>query len=88
MRADNSSSYEYSSNYKCHVDFVEGEDSKSYQRVTSCVRAYKKLRGLYDSLLLVERNSNSETFNTHLSISAAERDQIQALNRKFVERSL
>lgn len=88
MLADNASNYEHSTTYECHVDFLTGDDSASYQRVTTCIRAYKKLEGLYDSLLLVERNSNSEAFSTHLSISAVERDQILAINRKFVERSL
>lgn len=88
MQSDNRSNFDHSTNYECHVDFIEGQTSVSYQRVTTCIRAYKKLNGLYDSLLLVERNSNAEAFTTHLSISAAEQDQILAINRKFVEHSL
>lgn len=88
MRADNDSNYENSTNYRCHVDFLEGESSDYYQRVTTCIRSYKKLDGLFDSLLLVERNGNSEAFASHLSLSAVERDQIQAMNRKFIEKSL
>jgi len=91
MSADNYSNYENATNYRCHVNFIEGQTefaSGSYNRVTTCIRAYKKLPGLYDSLLIVERNSATQTLNTHLSISAVEQDQIQALNRKFVERSL
>ena len=89
MRADNRSNYDHSTNYECHVDFIQGQSSSSsYRRVTTCIRAYKQLPGLFDSLLLVERNSNAEAFSTHLSISAAEQDQILAMNRKFVEHSL
>ena len=95
MRADNRSNFENATNYRCHVDFLQNtsalpHDSQQgrYNRVTTCVRAYKKLPGLYDSLLLVERNSNRDTLSTHLSLSAVEKDQLQALNRKFMERSL
>jgi len=89
MWSNNRSNFENSTNYQCHVDFLAGtREEKSYNRITTCVRAFKKLSGLYDSLLLVERNSQSESLSTHLSISAMEKDQIQALNRKFMEESL
>ena len=89
MGANNASNYEHSSNYKCHVDFIEQtQGSEHYTRATTCIRAYKKLEGLYDSLLMVERIDGSEQFVTHLSISAIERDQISMLNRKFMEKSL
>jgi len=89
MGANNTSNYEHSSNYRCHVDFLEGvDDDQQYTRATTCVRSFKKLTGLYDSLLMVERVDGLQQFVTHLSISAIERDQISALNRKFMEKSL
>ena len=89
MGANNSSNYEHSSNYQCHVDFIEGSESTAtYVRATTCVRAFKKLAGLYDSLLMIERIDGLQQFVSHLSISAIERDQITSLNRKFMEKSL
>jgi hypothetical protein len=89
MSANNESSFEYSTNYQCHVDFVDSEKHEhTYSRVTTCIRAFKKLPGLFDSLLLVERIANEQKLVTHLSISAIERDRIQQLNRKFLEKSL
>lgn len=89
MRADNRSDYEHSTNYECHTDFVRSSQTKgSYNRVISCIRAYKQLDGLYDSLLLIEQNRNHQSFVAHLSLSALEKDQLQALNRKFLEASL
>ena len=89
MGANNASNYENSSNYRCHVDFLEGAESdQEYTRATTCIRAFKKLKGLYDSLLMVERVDGLQQFVTHLSISAIERDQISLLNRKFMEKSL
>ena len=89
MSADNHSNHEQSTEYQCRVDFVDFDaTTDTYQRITSCVRAYKKLPGLFDSLLLVESNGKLNTFSTHLSIAAAEQDQIIALNAKFIEKSL
>ena len=89
MSANNESSFEYSTNYQCHVDFVGGKtEEPNYNRVTTCIRAFKKLPGLFDSLLLVERVAAKQKLVTHLSVSAIEQDQIQQLNRKFLEESL
>ena len=89
MGANNASNYEHSSNYRCHVDFLEGgEDDHQFTRATTCIRAFKKLAGLYDSLLMIELVEGLERTVTHLSISAIERDQIASLNRKFMEKSL
>jgi len=89
MSANNQSNYEQSTNYQCHVDFLQDNASnQSYTRATTCVRAFKKLKGLFDSLLMVERIENRQKLVTHLSLSALERDQIQQFNRKFLEASL
>jgi serine protease Do len=89
MAANNTSTYEHSSNYRCHVDFLEGnQSSQQFVRATTCVRAFKKLPGLYDSLMMIERIDGLHQFASHLSISAIEPDQISLLNRKFMEKSL
>ena len=88
MRADNSANYEHTTNYQCHVDFVEGGAPNTYRRVSTCIRAYKKLDGLFDSLLSVQEISDTSSFVAHLSIASAEQDQIQQMNAKFMERSL
>ena len=89
MWADNASNFDYSTNYRCESDFIETDaDTKGYQRVISCIRAYKKLPGLYDSLLLVQHHESDKTFKAHLSLSALEHDQIKALHARFLEASL
>jgi len=88
MGADNRMDFDNATNYKCSSDFVNSANPSEYQRVTTCIRAYKRMTGLFDSLLLFERIGNQESFNTHLSIAGAEPDQIKRLNRKFVEASI
>lgn len=89
MGADNQSSFEHSTNYNCHVGFIQNEDpAVGYTRVTTCIRAYKKLAGLFDSLLYVEQTGQGQSFDSHLSVSAVEKDQIVELNRKFIEQVL
>lgn len=89
MSANNASNYDHSTNYQCHADFVDTNSAiAGFVRVTTCIRAFKKLVGLYDSLLLVESVQDQEKLVSHLSVSALEKDQIQALNRKFLEESL
>lgn len=89
MSANNLSNYQHSTNYQCHADFVDvSESTEGFVRVTTCIRAFKKLPGLYDSLLLVEHIQNTEKLVSHLSVSAIEQDQIQELNRRFLEESL
>ena len=50
---DNDSAFEHSTNYRCETDFLERSDSEHgmYVRVTTCIRAYKRLEGLYLSLI-------------------------------------
>ena len=89
MGANNASNYEHSTNYRCHVNFLAGAaNNNQYTRATTCIRSFKKLAGLYDSLLMLERVDGLSRFVSHLSISAIERDQISQLNRKFLEASL
>lgn len=90
MSSNNHSSYENSTNYTCATDFINGknDESNNYHRVITCVRAYKKLTGLYDSLLMVLSSSGNEVFKSSLALSAVEKDQIQSINRRFVEKSL
>jgi hypothetical protein len=89
MYPDNGSDFENSSNYRCEVDFLKStEPSKEYHRVTYCVRSYKRLLGLFDSLLMVQKIGSKQVNSDHLSISAVEKDQMQSLNRKFIEKLL
>ena len=89
MGADNYSNFQNSTNYQCHVGFVENTtEQDDYSRVTTCVRAYKKFAGLFDSLVLVERVEDKELLTAHLSLSAVEQDQIMDFNRKFINRLL
>ncbi len=88
MVADNNSGYKHSTNYECRKDFIDPPGDNSYRRIITCIRAFKKLPGLYDSLLMVQDHAGDQVFEAHLSLSALEPDQIEALNRQFVERAL
>lgn len=88
MRPRNKSNFEHSTNFQCHTDFVDNKNAQSFVRVTTCIRAYKKIRELYDSLFLVEQVRNDEKVISHFSVSAVEKDQIQAVNQKFFEELL
>ena len=91
MQANNRSNFDHSTNYRCKVEFLQPSDTDSeegYTRVTACIRAFKKMAGLYDSLLYVEQNNNLRSVAKHLSVSAAEKAHIQALNKKFIEHVL
>jgi len=100
MSADNSSDFDYSTNYLCESDFINSfennenlglktnNEGKGYKRVVTCVRAYKKLQGLYDSLLIMQHHQNNESFTAHLSLSALEKDQIKLLNKRFIKEVL
>ena len=95
MAADNSSRFDHSTNYVCESSFIKAKglsDSDSnqegYHRVITCIRAYKNLEGLYDSLLLFQHHQAKQSFNAHLSLSALKKDQINALNKRFIEEVL
>lgn len=90
MTAGNHTAYRHSTNFKCESDFIDGtsEESKRYHRVITCVRAYKRLPGLYDSVVFVQDRANREAFVAQLSVAAVERDLIQALNKRFIEKLL
>ncbi len=87
MWADNRSNFDNSTNYECKSDFVD-KSQGAYTRLVTCVRAYKRLEDLFDSLLILEKISDSEALASHLSIAGAEQDQIVKLNRKFVAEAL
>ena len=87
MYGSNESNFENSSNYQCHTDFVDQQASSNeaeYNVVSTCVRRYKKLEGLYDSMMRVDTIKGDQAFTALISIYAVEKDQIQALNRKFI----
>jgi len=87
MSEDNDSDYENSTNFMCESDFIHdaNSDTAVYSRVVSCVRAFKKWPGLYDSMLIIQTNKQGKLFETYLGVSAVERDQILALNKRFIE---
>ena len=88
MSADNNSNFENSTNFECVVDFIDSDDASQYYRISTCVRAHKKLTGLFDGLLAVEKIGSQSAYLAHLSVSGAEQNQLQALNAKFTERVL
>ena len=87
MRGDNRSDFEFSTNYLCESDYLDQPDerSNSYTRIVSCVRAYKKLSGLFDSMMIILNHRDDVVVKAFLSIAGAEKDQILALKQKFAE---
>ncbi len=88
MGADNQSDYENSTHYQCETGFLDSASEGEYHRINTCIRAHKKLPGLYDSLLSVEVVAGLTSFLAHLSISGAEPHLINGLNAKFTEQVL
>jgi hypothetical protein len=90
MYAENDIDYEHATNFSCETDFIDAQSSAddSYHRVVTCIRAYKKLTGLYDSVLMVMSNSGSEVFKTQLALSGLKKEHILQMNQRFVEQSL
>jgi len=89
MTGSNKIGFDDSTNFDCHADFLEQDKSgESYTLLTNCIRGYKKLSGLYDSLMRLEVMKNDEAFTAFISIYGAEKEHIKELNRKFVEKVL
>jgi len=89
MYGSNKSNFDYSSNFQCNSDFLDVvDDSDEYVVISTCIRRYKKLNGLYDSLTRVDRIKNKQAFSALISMYGVEKDQIEALNRKFTEKVL
>jgi len=89
MSGSSKSNFDNVSNYQCHSDFIELENnSDEYALLNKCVRHYKKLKGLFDSLMRVDVIKNTKAFTAFISMYGVEKDQIQKLNRKFIEKVL
>lgn len=90
MSADNYSSFEQSTNYQCTSDFVETDKHATggYQKIVTCIRAYKKIGFLFDSLLMVFNSEGDRVFKSSLSLSAMEQDQITSMHKRFIEAML
>jgi len=86
----NNSTFEQSTEYQCQSDFVtsSNSDEDAYNKIVTCIRAYKQLPNLYDSLLMVYSNEGNKVFKSRLKLSTMERDQITAFNKRFIEATL
>ena len=89
MYGSNKSNFDYTSNYQCNSDFLDANDGDGeYVVISTCIRRYKKLTGLYDSLMRIDRVRNKTSSAALVSMYAVEKDQIEAMNRKFSEKVL
>jgi len=90
MRAANESTFEQSTNFQCQSNFVQSEHSadNAYNKIVTCIRAYKQLPNLFDSLVMVFSNEGDKVFKSQLKLSTMEQDQIMAFNRRFIEATL
>lgn len=83
-QASSAGSRDLVTRFECSSDFVrhEGVDMK----LVLCLRAYKKMRGLYDAVLLgASLNSNDSGLQTKLEMKGISFDNAHLLARKFVD---
>lgn len=88
LYASNDSTFRHSTNFRCESDFIKADrepPNAAYTQVLTCLRAYKLLPGLYDSVILVQVQQERQAFTARLAVSALESDQIMAINRRFIE---
>jgi hypothetical protein len=72
------------SRYECTADFV-GHDQSNF-KVAFCVRAYKRLRGVYDAVLKVASlNSNREGVQSTLTLSGVSFENADRFARRYLE---
>jgi len=77
-------STEQVSRYACSTDFVGSQQSNF--KVAFCVRAYKKLRGLYDAVLKVASlNSNRDGVQSTLVLSGVSFENAERFARRYLE---
>ena len=77
-------SKEDATNFSCHTDFVAL--SQHEWKVSSCLRAYKKYRGLYDaSLVVASVDTNDKGLIVRVMAVGISQDKVRALVRKFLE---
>jgi hypothetical protein len=77
-------STEQVSRYECSTDFVGSQQSNF--KVAFCVRAYKKLRGLYDAVLKVASlNSNRDGVQSTLVLSGVSFENAERFARRYLE---
>ena len=90
LSSNSNSAFEHSTNFRCKTRFLDQqkEENSNYIKVTTCVRAYKELGGLYDSVLILQNHESLTSFAASLSVSGAEQHQIQSLNKRFIEAAL
>lgn len=92
MSAGNATDYESSTDFACETDFVNAGETDAagagYHQLISCVRGYTWMDGLYDSVFLSLRHTGGEVLRAQLSMTGVGRDQILAMNRRFLEHSL
>lgn len=76
--------------YQCNDSFIEQNQDNggwlegSYNKLTYCVRAYKKLEGLFDVLLLAENNGDDQAFTAHFTLAGVDATLAQAFTDKFL----
>ena len=87
LGAPNRSAFRHSTGFRCESDFVRAPAAGPgrYDRTITCLRAYRRLPGLFDSVHAVVRVDGDGVHRSTLSVSGAEPDQIRALNRRFAE---
>jgi len=84
MSADNYSDYQSSTNYQCVSDYLDQDeaDKNSYTRMITCIRAYKKLPGLFDSMIMILNHTDNETVKSHLTIAGSGCNELRSTDRK------
>ncbi|MEM1432564.1 MAG: serine protease [Pseudomonadota bacterium] len=89
LQADNRAGKEDVTAYRCNSEFLEladaGTAADSYRRGIYCVRAYKKLQGLFDVLFLGEEHGHLDAFSAHFTLAGVEATTAQRFLTRFLE---
>ena len=88
LRADNAASDQEVTPYRCDAEFLDGlaaSEDDSFRKASYCVRAYKRLPGLYDVMFLGEQNGSDDAFSAHYTLAGVEQSQAAAFLSRFLE---
>jgi hypothetical protein len=89
LQADNSAGKKDVSAYRCNSEFLDfadaGRSADRYRRGIYCVRAYKKLTGLFDVLFLGEEHGTLDAFSAHFTLAGVEATTAKRFLERFLE---
>lgn len=72
-------------NYRCQSSNVTSTDAKITRKISYCVRPYKKLKGLYDTLYMsTSIDQTNKAISSHFTLAGVSQDTAQRFLQKFI----